>query len=98
MPQYQIQLHPTAQRELDGLSGDSTENITSTIQSVAETECPSTHSAVKHLDGQQGLFRIRAGKVRAIATLEKPELLILKIGKRNTVYRYIDDIEQRLPA
>jgi len=98
VPQYQIKLHPTAQKELDSLLENEKENITDAIKSVAKTECPSTHSAVKHLDGTQGLFRVRAGRVRAIAVLDKPTLRILKVGKRDTVYRYIDDIEERLPA
>jgi len=98
VPQYNLKLHPTAEKELNSLTSDSRERITETLTSVARTEQPAAHSQSKHLNGQRGLFRVRAGQIRAVCILEKPHIWVLKVGKRDTVYRYIDEIEERLPA
>ena len=98
MPEYRIKLHPAAKRELTDLPDEDRENITDAIRTVSEQQEPSSHPATKHLDGHDGLFRIRSGQVRAICDLQKPSLYVLKIGDRNTVYRRIDDIDERLPA
>lgn len=97
MPQYDIRLHPTAKRELDNLDPELREAITDRLTEVATHERPTEHRSVKHLDGQDGLFRVRAQNIRAIGELSKPELRIIKIGQRRTVYRDIDAVtEERL--
>lgn len=97
MPQYQIQLHPTAERELNNLSDEQRETITRRLKRASEYEQPSAYPKAKHLTGTDGLFRIRAGDARAVCGLQKPQLHVYKIGKRSSVYEIIDDIEDRIP-
>lgn len=95
MPRYETQIHTTAKRELESLDADARDRLTDTIIDVAETEEPTSHSAVRALEGQSGLFRVRVGDLRAICTLVKPELRVLKVGHRAHVYDVIDEIDSR---
>lgn len=95
---YQPVLHTTAERELNSLPDSDESRITSLIKDVCQHRQPSQHSKIRHLEGHKGLYRLREGNVRAILTLEKPELVVLKVGKRDGVYDDIDDIDQRLSA
>lgn len=97
MPQYDLVCHPTAKRELDSLPPEMQTQVRERLADVAATEQPTSHEKVKHLKGTTGLFRVRIGDVRAVCELSKPELQVLRIGKRNGVYDVIDDIrEERL--
>lgn len=98
MVAYEPVLHVKAQRELQALPDDSRDRITSLLKDIASYESPTTHSKCRHLEGHKQLFRVREGGVRAICKLEKPQLLILKIGERDTVYDGIDDIGERLES
>lgn len=95
MPSYQIELHPTASKELHNLTESRREQLTDTLIELSEQREPTQHPRVKHLEGHAGLFRVRCGSVRAICELQKPNLRILRIGTRDTVYEIIDDIDER---
>lgn len=96
MVAYDPILHVKAQRELNTLPSEDRARITSLIKDVAEEREPTTHPRARHLEGQQGLFRLREGDVRAICALSKPNLAVLKIGERDSVYENIDDVDERL--
>jgi mRNA-degrading endonuclease RelE of RelBE toxin-antitoxin system len=95
MVSYHPVLHRTAKRELDDLDASDRERLTDVFKDVAETRSPTTHEKVRQLEGQTDLFRVRVGTVRAICTLQKPELRILRIGHRQNVYDVIDGIDDR---
>jgi len=100
VPSYDITLHPTAQNELNNLSDSLQEAIKEQLEDVAQLEQPTEHSKVKFLQGHKNLFRVRASaenaQVRAICRLSKPNLQVVLIGQRNTVYRDVDDVKQRI--
>jgi len=91
MPSYEITVHRSAQRELDGLADDVRQRLTDTIADVAQRREPSSHEKVRQLEGQQGLLRVRVGSYRAILSLVSPELRVLRVGHRKDVYDSIDD-------
>ena len=96
MVAYEPVLHVKAERELNALPSEDKDRLTSLIKDVAAEREPTTHPRARHLEGQRGLFRLREGSVRAIATLCKPNIIILKVGKRDSVYEKIDEtIESR---
>jgi mRNA-degrading endonuclease RelE of RelBE toxin-antitoxin system len=96
MPRYNLRVHTTAKRELSGLTDTQRERLTDTLTAVAEHRQPTQHDAVRMLEGQPGLFRVRAGDCRAICSLEKPFLLVLRCGHRNSVYDNVDEMDERL--
>jgi len=87
-PTYKPVLHEQADAELKQL----TDQERDVIKDVCETRSPTTHEKVKHLAGQDGAFRIRAGQIRAVGVLDKPMIKIVKIGHRNGVYSDIDEM------
>jgi len=98
MVAYETVIHLAADRELNALDDADRDRLTDVLTEVAERRQPTDHEKASHLDGQDGLFRVRAGELRAICRLEKPTLQILKVGHRDTVYRDVDDLDERLPA
>jgi mRNA-degrading endonuclease RelE of RelBE toxin-antitoxin system len=98
MVSYEPLLHRHAEREFESLKEDEQDRLADVIHSVAEERQPTSHSKTKELEGQRGLFRIRVGDLRAICSLEKPQLLVLAVGKRKEVYEDIDSIDERLAA
>jgi len=98
MVEYQLLAHRAAKRELETLPAKAEHDLREVIDEVAATEQPSQHERAKPLEGQPGLFRVRAGDARAVVTLDKPCLLVLRVGLRKDVYRDIDSIHRRTPA
>ena len=95
MVSYKPLLHPTAKRELNSLDDHEKDRLVDVLHEVAHTRQPTQHEKCKILEGHRGLFRVRVGGVRAILTLEKPNLKVLRVGERSNVYDIIDDIDQR---
>jgi mRNA-degrading endonuclease RelE of RelBE toxin-antitoxin system len=91
-PRYKPVLHERADAELQQLTDEERDKISSVITDVCETRSPTTHEKVKHLAGQDNAFRIRAGEIRAVGVLDKPMIKIVKIGRRNGVYADIDEM------
>lgn len=98
MVKYELLAHPAAKRELDQLPPEAKHELTDILFDVAEREEPSLHEKAKWLEGQPGWFRVRSGNLRAILTLDKPELYVLACGHRKTVYDNVDSIHNRAPA
>ena len=91
MPTYQIQLRTNAKHSLESLADDTQEAVTNLIKSLSQTQEVTQHQGVKPLKGSE-YFRARVGDMRVIAELDKPNLLIHKIGHRRKVYRDLDDL------
>ena len=95
MVRYTTTIHTTAKRELDNLDTDERERLTDAIVDVAEHRQPTQHSSVTILEGQDGLYRLRVGDLRAVLQLDQPELKVLRVGHRANVYDVIDEIDER---
>ena len=95
MVRYTTTIHTTAKRELDGLDDDERDRLTDAIVDVAEHRQPTQHSSVTILEGQDGLYRLRVGDLRAVLQLDQPELKVLRVGHRANVYDVIDEIDDR---
>ena len=95
MVRYDLQIHTSAKRELDALPHAERERLTDTIADVAECRKVTDHASVRMLEGQDGLYRVRTGDLRAILCLDKPKLLVAKVGKRKNVYENIDEIDNK---
>lgn len=95
MVSYDLQIHTTAKRELDSLPHAERERLTDTIVDVAECRKISSHPSVRMLEGQDGLYRVRTGDLRAVLELDKPCLRVLRVGRRANVYDVIDELDDR---
>ena len=95
MVRYTTTIHTTAKRELDALDTGERERLTDAIVDVAEHRKPTQHSSVTILEGQDGLYRLRVGDLRAVLQLDQPELKVLRVGHRANVYDVIDEIDDR---
>ncbi len=98
MPQYDLAIHHSAERELDNLPTEKRSQLIDELRTVATYEQPSGYARAKHLSGQDKLFRVRSGDVRAICKLDKPHIRIIKVGERDGVYDDVDEIDDRLTA
>jgi Cytotoxic translational repressor of toxin-antitoxin stability system len=96
MTSYNLRVHTVANDELRDLPSDVRDRMTDTLQEVAATRSPSTHGRVKHMEGPADLLRVRVSDYRAIISLEKPDLLVLRVGDRATIYREKDALGGRL--
>ena len=95
MPSYETAIHQSAKRELDALDDDERDRLTDAIVDVAEHRKPTDHNSVAILEGQDGLYCLRVGDLRAVLQLDKPELKVLRVGHRANVYDVIDEIDDR---
>jgi mRNA-degrading endonuclease RelE of RelBE toxin-antitoxin system len=93
--QYQLQIHTTAKRELTALESAERERLTDEIADVATHRKPTNHPSVRLLEGQDGLYRVRVGDLRAVLFLNKPELIVAKVGKRKDIYENIKQINNK---
>jgi len=94
MVSYRPLIEVSAQGDLYDLPREDRSDLRRTLKDVAATKQPTHHPKAKQLEGQPGLFRVRVGNVRAICELEKPNLLIRRVGERKTVYEDIDELTQ----
>ena len=83
---YQLQLLPTAQRELLKLPAKIRVRVTDAIRSLQATPRP---SGCKKLAGNADYYRIRIGDYRVLYEIRKRLLvvLVIKVGHRREVYR-----------
>ena len=95
MVRYETSIHTTAKRELDDLNADARDRLTDAIVEVAEHRKPTEHSSVRILEGQDGLYRLRVGDLRAVLQLDRPYLRVLTCGRRASVYDDIDEVCDR---
>ena len=95
MVRYETSIHTTAKRELNDLDADERDRLTDAIVEVAEYRKPTDHSSVRILEGQDGLYRLRVGDLRAVLQLDKPTLRVLTCGRRASVYDDIDEVADR---
>lgn len=83
---YQIQILPTALRELAGLPKKDQKRVDARIQDLVRDPLP---PGVQILRGYKGLFRLRVGDYRVLYSILKEKLIILivRVGHRKDAYR-----------
>ena len=83
---YNIEVLPTAKRQLDRLPADIQRRIAKAVDQLREN--PRPVGAIK-LTGNGGLYRVRSGDYRIVYRIEDNRLLVLvvKVGHRREVYR-----------
>ena len=86
MVRYRVELTPAAVRDLKKLDRQTQEQLGRAIDGLAGNPRP---RAVKALQGDSSIFRLRSGVFRILYRIEDRELLILviRMGHRSDVYR-----------
>lgn len=93
---YRVHPHPGATRELKDLSpAHDIRGLRDRIEKAAERRQPSSHPEAKLLKNGGGFFRIRCRDLRAVCVLDSPDLLVLLVDERKSVYDRLDVAEQR---
>lgn len=83
---YNLEVLPTAKRQLDRLPADIQRRAADAINRLCEN--PRPVGAIK-LTGNEGLYRVRSGDYRIVYRIEDSRLLVLivKVGHRKEIYR-----------
>jgi len=82
---YDVTIHKRALGELRGLPEEGRETLKDRLKECGQTEKPTELNYVECLEGSD-LFRVRVVDWRAICWLDKPELKVLAVGERETIY------------
>jgi len=83
---YEVQILPKAARQIKALSVEVRQDITLTIQSLANEPRP---IGVKKLSGEKDIYRVRVGNYRVLYRIVDKILVvvIVSVGHRREVYR-----------
>ena len=83
---YEVQILPKAARQIKALSVEVRQNITLTIQSLANEPRP---IGVKKLSGEKDIYRVRVGNYRVLYRIVDKVLVVVvvSVGHRREVYR-----------
>lgn len=83
---YEVQILPKAARQIKALSVEVRQDITLTIQSLANEPRP---IGVKKLSGEKDIYRVRVGNYRVLYRIIDKVLVvvIVSVGHRREVYR-----------
>jgi len=85
---YEVTIHKRALAELRGIPDENRQKMKDRLRECGETEKPTELNYVESLDNSD-LFRVRVVDWRAICCLDKPELKVLAVGDRDTIYQRI---------
>jgi mRNA interferase RelE/StbE len=83
---YQVELQPSAERDLASLSRPEQRRVAEKIDGLAQNPRP---PGAKKLEGSQEIWRVRVGDYRILYQIEGAVLLVLviRIRHRRDVYR-----------
>jgi mRNA interferase RelE/StbE len=83
---YEVQILPKASRQIKALSVEVRQDITLTIQSLANEPRP---IGVKKLSGEKDIYRVRVGNYRVLYRIVDKVLVVVvvSVGHRREVYR-----------
>jgi mRNA interferase RelE/StbE len=83
---YEVQILPKATRQIKALSVEVRQDITLTIQSLANEPRP---IGVKKLSGEKDVYRVRIGNYRVLYRIVDKVLVVVvvSVGHRREVYR-----------
>ena len=83
---YEVQILPKAARQIKALPIDVRQDISLTIQSLANDPRP---IGVKKLSGEKDIYRVRVGNYRVLYQIIDKVLVVVfvSVGHRREVYR-----------
>ena len=83
---YEVQILPKAARQIKALSVEVRQDISLTIQSLANEPRP---IGVKKLSGEKDIYRVRVGNYRVLYRIVDKVLVVVvvSVGHRREVYR-----------
>jgi mRNA interferase RelE/StbE len=83
---YEVQILPKAARQIKALSVEVRQDISLTIQSLANEPRP---IGVKKLSGEKDIYRVRVGNYRVLYRIVAKVLVVVvvSVGHRREVYR-----------
>ena len=83
---YEVQILPKAARQIKALSVEVRQDISFTIQSLANEPRP---IGVKKLSGEKDIYRVRVGNYRVLYQIIDKVLVVVvvSVGHRREVYR-----------
>ena len=83
---YEVQILPKAARQIKALSVEVRQDISLTIQSLANEPRP---IGVKKLSGEKDIYRVRVGNYRVLYRIVNKVLVVVvvSVGHRREVYR-----------
>jgi len=83
---YEVQILPKAVRQIKALSVEVRQDISLTIQSLANEPRP---IGVKKLSGEKDIYRVRVGNYRVLYRIIDKVLVVVvvSVGHRREVYR-----------
>ena len=83
---YEVQILPKAARQIKALSIEVRQDISLTIQSLANEPRP---IGVKKLSGEKDIYRVRIGNYRVLYRIVDKVLVVVvvSVGHRREVYR-----------
>ena len=83
---YEVQILPKAARQIKALSVEVRQDISLTIQSLANEPRP---IGVKKLSGEKDVYRVRVGNYRVLYRIVDKVLVVVvvSVGHRREVYR-----------
>lgn len=83
---YEVQILPKVARQIKALSVEVRQDITLTIQSLANEPRP---IGVKKLSGEKDIYRVRVGNYRVLYRIIDKVLVVVvvSVGHRREVYR-----------
>lgn len=83
---YRVEFAKQAIKQLNALPMREKQQLESKIDALAAEPRP---AGVKKLQGQENLYRIRAGNYRVVYSIQDQKLLVVvvKVGHRREIYR-----------
>ena len=93
--QYQLVIHRAAQKELAGVTGDTSSELLTKLKSLKVLPNPLDQDYCEQLTNHENIFRVKVGNYRALCTLDKPTVYVLLIAPRARVYDRIDTAKER---
>lgn len=94
-PSYEVIIHETADKELSEVPETPRAKLKDRIVEAAELEQPTEHPDIRPMRHADNLFRVRAGRYRALADLSLPNLRVLLVAHREGVYERVEEALER---
>jgi mRNA-degrading endonuclease RelE of RelBE toxin-antitoxin system len=88
VPKYRLIFHRKAEKFLGGLDEKTKQGLLEDILCLADFTGFKSHLDIVKLKGREGFYRLRAGKLRTVFTVDRPSrtVIILKIERRERIY------------
>ncbi len=86
---FKIIVSTHASKDVKGIPAEIRMRIAELVEYLERNPVPVEKYDVKKLKGERGLYRVRFGSYRLIYSVDfvKKEIIIVKIGKRENIYR-----------